>query len=184
MKQTILVSAVCVLATYGCSTSLPFGLGSQTPSGEPVAAPARPAEAEAKRPQQIASQAQRAVPEPTLKPAEPPPDNHPAPDAVIKLNPGSDRLSGDMEARLVGIAQIIRDDDRLMLRLESYVPDGGSPELNLGIAEQALQVVKKRLVELKVSTRRIFLAPFGEEHRAERDQRMHWVEIYLIRPRL
>ncbi len=100
MKQTILVSAVCVLTTYGCSTSLPFGIGSQTPGGEPVAAPARPIEPAANpSPRVIAAQPKRAAPEPAQKPAEPK-DDRPAPDAVIKLNPGSDRLSGEMEARL------------------------------------------------------------------------------------
>jgi hypothetical protein len=71
-----------------------------------------------------------------------------------------------------------------MLRLESYVPDGGSPSLNLLRAEQSLQLIKKRLVDLDVSPRRIVLAPFGEEYATARDERRHWVEIYLIKPRL
>jgi len=164
---------------------MPFGLGGRAPGGEPVAAAVRPAETAVKRPQaEVAPQAKTVVALPALKPAEPPPDDHPAPDAVIKLSPGSDRLSGEMEARLARIAQQAREDEQIMLRLESYVPGGGSPALNLGIAEQSLQVIRKRLLELNVSPRRIFLAPFGAEHRAERDRRVHWVEIYLFRPRL
>lgn len=89
-----------------------------------------------------------------------------------------------MEARLARVAQQAREDERILLRLESYVPDGGSTELNLGIAEQSLQLIKKRLADLNVPPRRILLAPFGEEHRTEQDLRRHWVEIYLIRPRL
>ncbi|MBK6632722.1 MAG: hypothetical protein IPG33_17760 [Betaproteobacteria bacterium] len=177
MKPSVLIAAACVLAASGCSTSQLFGSADRTPGDAPVAAPARPSS-------EVAPQAKVVVPEPTRKPAGSPPDARPAPDAIIKLKPGSDRLSGDMEARLMAIAQRAREDEQIMLRLESYVPDGGSHALNLGIAEQSLQVIRKRLLELSVSPRRIFLAPFGEEHRAERDRHMHWVEIYLFRPRL
>ncbi len=177
MKQTVLIAAACTLAAYGCAGPLSFDSAGRAPDSKPVVAPHRALPA-------VAPQAKIAPPEPARKPVEPPPDDRPAPDAVIKLSPGSDRLSGEMEARLALIAQQVRENEQLMLRLESYVPDGGSHALNLGIAEQSLQVIKKRLVELSVSPRRIFLAPFGEEHREERDRRMHWVEIYLVRPRL
>jgi outer membrane protein OmpA-like peptidoglycan-associated protein len=177
MKPNIFISAACVLAACGCAGPLPFGSAARSPESEQVVVPGPASPA-------VAPQAKVAPPEPVRKPAEPAPDGHPAPDAVIKLNPGSDRLSGEMEARLARIAQQARENEQLMLRLESYVPDGGSHALNLGLAEQALQVIRKRLVELSVSPRRIFLAPFGEEHREERDRRMHWVEIYLVRPRL
>mgnify|MGYP001162003519 CR=1 FL=1 len=177
MKQTVLIAAACTLAAYGCAGPLSFDSVGRSPDTKQVVAPPRASPA-------VAPQAKVAPPETASKPAEPPPEVHPAPDAVIKLNPGSDALSSEMEARLNLIAQQVRDNEQLMLRLESYVPDGGSHALNLGIAEQSLQVIKKRLVELSVSPRRIFLAPFGEEHREERDRRMHWVEIYLVRPRL
>ena len=177
MKTSLLICVAGVLATSGCSTSLPFGSAERQQGGEAVAAPAR-------TPPVAATLAKRAAPAPARRPVETTTDNHPAPDAVIKLNPGSDALSSEMEVRLNLVAQQVRDNEQLMLRLESYVPDGGSPALNLGIAEHALQVIKKRLVELSVSPRRIFLAPFGEEHRTERDRRMHWVEIYFVRPRL
>ncbi len=170
MKPNIFISAACVLAACGCAGPLPFGLAGSSPEGEQVVVPGPASPA-------VAPQAKVAPPEPV-------PDDHPAPDAVIKLNPGSGRLSGEMEARLARIAQQARENEQLMLRLESYVPDGGSHALNLGLAEQSLQVIRKRLVELSVSPRRIFLAPFGEEHRKERDRRMYWVEIYLVRPRL
>ena len=170
MKPNIFISAACVLAACGCAGPLQFGSAARSPEGEQVVAPSPASPA-------VAPQAKVAPPEPV-------PDDHPAPDAFIKLKPGSDHLTGAMEARLARIAQQARENEQLMLRLESYVPDGGSHALNLGLAEQALQVIRKRLVELSVSPRRIFLAPFGEEHREERDRRMHWVEIYLVRPRL
>lgn len=77
------------------------------------------------------------------------------PDAVIKLDPGSGRLTREMEMRLAAVAAKAREDERIMLRLESYVPDGGSPSLNLVRAEQSLQQVRKRLVDLDINPRRI-----------------------------
>lgn len=108
----------------------------------------------------------------------------PAPDAIIKLEPGSDRLSEEMEALLAEIAARARADERILLRLESYVPEGGSASVNLLRAEQSLQVVRRRLVELAINPRRILLSPFGGEYAMRRDDQRHWVEIYLIRPRL
>lgn len=167
----------CLLATAGCVTSSPFGLvGPDGSHGSkvPVEPPPRPEPS-------IAATAATAA---TVSPIAAPPPEAPQPDAVIKVNPGSAALTDEMEARLATIAHQANADARLMLRLESYVPDGGSPSLNLGRAEQTLQVVRKRLMDLKVSPRRIVLAPFGGEFTTARDVRRHWVEIYLIRPRL
>jgi hypothetical protein len=176
MRFSSLLSLACLLATSGCLTTSPVGLGSQSPAAEPAAARTRPADAAATAPQPAPAAKDRAPA--AVAPAGP------QPDAIIKLNPGSDRLTGEMEARLAAIAARAREDARVMLRLESYVPDGGSPSLNLLRAEQSLQLIKKRLVDLEVSPRRIVLAPFGEEYATARDERRHWVEIYLIKPRL
>ncbi|MEZ5615357.1 MAG: hypothetical protein R3E35_09090 [Rhodocyclaceae bacterium] len=165
----------CLLATAGCVTSSPFGLaGPDGSHGSKV--PVEPAPPPRPEPSVAATAA-------TIGPTVAPPPA-PQPDAVIKVNPGSVVLTDEMEARLATIARQANADARLMLRLESYVPDGGSPSLNLGRAEQTLQVVRKRLMDLKVSPRRIVLAPFGGEFTTARDARRHWVEIYLIRPRL
>ena len=109
-------------------------------------------------------------------------DRDPEPDTVVKLDPGSEKLSTEMEGRLVRIAAKARQDERIILRLESHVPDSGSSALNIGIAEKALQIVKERLQALGVLSRRILLASFGSEQEEERDMRQHWVEIYLLRP--
>jgi len=106
----------------------------------------------------------------------------PEPDAVIKLDPGNGEFSSEMESRLARIANEARQDERIILRLESHVPDRGSPALNIGIAEKALQKVKERLLAHGVLPRRILLASFGGEHEKERDPLRHWVEIYLLRP--
>jgi outer membrane protein OmpA-like peptidoglycan-associated protein len=185
MKPSKLMSVACMLATFGCSTSLPVGLGEQPTTGDQVAGRSRSTESTAKQPvRRGGSQEKSGSPDLNSKASAPPLPDRPLPDAVIKFNPGSDQLSRDMEARLAGVAQQAREDERTMLRLEGYVPDGGSPALNLGIAEQSLQLIKKRLVDLNISPRRILLVPFGEEHRTERDIHRHWVEIYLVRPRL
>lgn len=174
----MLLAATCLLATAGCVTTSPFGLAGPAAQETPAAA----------APRQAAVAARQAPPEaPMLKMDAAPVaarPSEPAPDAVIKLSPGSERLAPEMEARLSAIAEQARRDERIMLRLESYVPEGGSPSLNLVRAEQTLQLVKKRLLDLDVNPRRIVLAPFGAEYDTERDERRHWVEIYLIRPRL
>jgi len=106
----------------------------------------------------------------------------PEPDAVIKFEPSSAGFSMEMESRLAKIADEARQDERIILRLESHVPDIGSPALNIGIAEKTLQKVKERLQALGVLPRRILLASFGGEHATDRDPRQHWVEIYMLRP--
>lgn len=88
----------------------------------------------------------------------------------------------EMESRLWKIADEMKKDERIILRLESHVPDRGSSALNIGIAENALQRVKDRLQTLGVLSRRILLASFGSEHERDRDPMQHWVEIYLLRP--
>lgn len=108
--------------------------------------------------------------------------HEPEPDAVIKIDPGSGGFSVEMEGHLAKIANEAKRDERILLRLESHVPDRGSPALNIGLAEKVLQRVKERLQELGVLSRRILLASFGGEHDKERDSRRHWVEIYLLRP--
>lgn len=108
--------------------------------------------------------------------------NHGArPDSIITIDPKSGRLSEEMTRRLREIADQIRQEDRIIVRLESYVPDGGSPALNLGRAYQTLQIVRDRLQGMGIPQRRIQLASFGEEYIEERDPHKHWVEIYLVR---
>ncbi|MFH1872364.1 MAG: hypothetical protein ABIK82_01955 [Pseudomonadota bacterium] len=137
-----------------------------------------------KQPVADSSQARRKLvtrPEqPTSRQAEA--SHEPEPDAVIKIDPGSGGFTVEMEGRLAKIANEAKRDERILLRLESHVPDRGSPALNIGLAEKVLQRVKERLQELGVLSRRILLASFGGEHEKERDSRRHWVEIYLLRP--
>jgi len=178
MKLAAPLLLACLLATAGCVTTSPAGPAGTSAVDAPQAAPAARKAAPAEAPVAPAAAGAASAARAAAGPPGPPPD------AVIKLNPGSDRLTQEMETRLAAIAAKAREDERIMLRLESYVPDGGSPSLNLVRAEQSLQLVRKRLVDMDVNPRRIFLSPFGAEYATERDERRHWVEIYLIRPRL
>lgn len=115
-----------------------------------------------------------------LHPAEPN-EASDAPYAVIKLDPKNGRLTREMEARLLLVANEAKKDDRIILRLEAYVPDGGSPALSISVANKSLQIVRDRLLELGIPTRRIVQASFGQEHDGNRNLRRHWVEIYLVK---
>ncbi|MDR1995731.1 OmpA family protein [Azonexus sp.] len=117
------------------------------------------------------------LPVPVVRPDEP------VPDAVIKVEPGSATLTPEMRARLAEIARLAKEDERSQLRLEGYVPDGGSPAWNIGAAEKSLQLVREYLESLRVPARRIQLAAFGGEHERQRDDHRHWVEVYLLRSR-
>lgn len=108
---------------------------------------------------------------------------NPAPDVIINLNPVSDVFPGDVNVRLQAVAEKLKSDERLSIRLEGYAPDGGSPAWNIGAAEKSVRLVKKRLEAMRVPPRRIQIASYGEEHEVERDKSWHWVEIYYIRPR-
>lgn len=105
-----------------------------------------------------------------------------APDAVITLNPETGLFTPAMEARLAAIAGELAKDERILMRLEAYVRGGGSPALDIGIADKALFKVKDRLQSLGVSARRMSSRSFGGEHGKEPDPQGSWVEIYLIRP--
>lgn len=192
MTLRALLAAACLLATAGCVTIWPVGVAAPATRDEPAVKAAQAASAKdaAQAPERQDAAAPpapaAAPPAPAAAPSAPVAAvaTGPQPDAVIKLSPGSERLAPDMELRLARIAEAARRDERLMLRLASYVPDGGSPSVNLLRAEQSLQLVRKRLVDMAVNPRRIVMAPFGGEYTTARDERRHWVEIYLIRPRL
>lgn len=106
----------------------------------------------------------------------------PEPDAVIKLDPFTGGFSAGMDALLAQVAEQAGRDERIIVRLEGYVPTGGSPALSIGIGDKMLQKVRERLLALGVSPRRILLANFGGEYGLLRDPQRHWVEVYLLKP--
>lgn len=103
------------------------------------------------------------------------------PDAVIKIDPKTGTLTGEMEGRLQKIVEEARQDEHTLIRLESFVPGGGSSGFDLGKADQTLQLIRDRLIGSGISQRRILLSSFGAEHDIQRDPTRHWIEIYLLR---
>lgn len=166
MKTFLAAIVSGVLCLGGCSTPVREPTSAQAPQSK------LPATLSARRIQPPARAPDAPVAVPAL--AEP--------DAVVKLDPRSETFSPDMDGRLSKIAAEFNRDDRILVRLESYVPGGGSSALDIGIADKVLHKVKDRLQALGVSPRRMLLASFGGEHSRERDPTRHWVEIYLIRP--
>jgi hypothetical protein len=106
----------------------------------------------------------------------------PEPDAVVKLDPVTGGFAGGTDGLLAQIAERAGRDERIIVRLEGYVPAGGSPALSIGICDKVLHGVRERLQALGVSPRRILLANFGGEYGKLRDPLRHWVEIYLLKP--
>lgn len=110
------------------------------------------------------------------------PDKGVKPDAIIKLRAGSSSLSPEMRLRLQRVADSIAGDDRASIRLVGYVPEGGSSAWNIGEAERSLRVVKQYLEKLRVPSRRIHTASFGDEHKSVARRNRDWVEVYILRP--
>jgi type IV pilus biogenesis protein CpaD/CtpE len=116
----------------------------------------------------------------------PPPPSVPArpvPDAVIALPPDGGPLSPQANQTLQEFAARLKGKRDLAIRLESFVPDGGSRELNVGLSASRVEQVRRRLVELGVPSYRIKIAPRGEEHldaptAADGGAR---IELYLVR---
>lgn len=164
MKPSTIFSAVALALSLGACANAPI---------DRPASPGVAAAAPAPQPAAVATTATATI--------APPHSEEPAPDAIIKIDPKSSRLAGDMDERLQRVAEEARKDDRLLIRLEGYVPGGGSPTLNLSLAEQMLQVIKERLQDLGVPSRRLLPVSFGEEHDEKRDPYRYWVEVYFVR---
>lgn len=130
-----------------------------------------------------------AKPKPRLDPMQASPRMSPSatslsgeqPFAVIKVDSKTGILTREMELRLGTVVKEAKKDERTLIRLESFVPSGGSPGLDLGIADKTLLLVKDRLVGSGISQRRILVSSFGAEHDIQRDPTRHWVEITLIK---
>jgi outer membrane protein OmpA-like peptidoglycan-associated protein len=117
--------------------------------------------------------------QPLSRNATPPSGEQPF--VVIKVDPKTGKLTGEMELRLQKVVAEARRDKRILIRMESFVPDGGSPGLDLSRSDKTLQIVRNRLVKSGISHRRILVSSFGAEHDIQRDPTRHWVEITLIK---
>lgn len=164
------------LLLVGCATPREQGAQS-TDRGEIMQADTEFAPSIAGAPSTVLAASDRDVsPSGKTKPEAPSPAEEPV--AVIELHPMADALPPEMEARLREVAEAAKADERLSLWLEGFVPDGGSPALNMGLAERSLAVVRQRLIAMRVPANRIQIIPFGEHHNRARSPINHWVEIF------
>jgi outer membrane protein OmpA-like peptidoglycan-associated protein len=176
-RQTIALLVVAVFGS-GCATIDKVGqppvsvIATTNPgiSGKPVANEAVTPTSRLNSTQSL----QKLTPTPAI-----PADEQPF--AVIKIDPGTGKLTGEMELRLQKVVEEAKLDERTFLRVESFVPASGSPGFDLSNSEKYLQIVKDRLVGSGISQRRILVSSFGAEHDLQRDPTRHWVEIHLIR---
>jgi len=185
MKSIILVIMAGFFCLSGCATSIPNSSSIQSTQVKPGAVSKKIAD-EQRPPQPVSAISRHGKQSLALSSKLVSPPREPSlveePDAIVKLDPKSGFLTPEMEAHLARIAGDMSQDEQLLIRLESYVPSGGSTALDIGISDRALHKVKARLQALGISPRRMLLGSYGGEHDMERDSRRHWVEIYVIRP--
>ena len=178
MKTLCIAILAALFGLSGCATPVADSTAASAPA-KSVARSYRPSIAQVQASDSMSVQRKlQSLPEASQPPSKPIEE----PDAVVMLDPASGSNSADMDTRLGQIAAELARDERILVRLESHVPGGGSSALDLGLADKALHKVKERLQTLGVPLRRILLASFGGEHATERDSHQHWVELYLIRP--
>jgi outer membrane protein OmpA-like peptidoglycan-associated protein len=89
-------------------------------------------------------------------------------------------LPPDVEQSLRQIAQRVKTRRDLLIRLDSYAPASGSREMSLGLSRQSAVRIKRRLVDLGVSSYRIQQAPLGAEHPRESRLDGRRVELFLL----
>ncbi|MDD5175302.1 MAG: hypothetical protein PHQ05_02610 [Sterolibacterium sp.] len=179
MKPLVMTSVIILVGVSGCATPArsPSNTGTET---SPSAAYDSIRQVQNRERQADSASSSGVLSYPQLQPAEPD-ETSAAPYAVIKFDPKIGRLTSEMESKLLKVAEEVKNDDRIILRLESYVPNSGSPALSIGVANKALQLVRNRLLELGIPIRRIVQASFGQEYDGEHDLHRPWVEIYLVK---
>lgn len=103
-----------------------------------------------------------------------------APDAIALVNPKYGSVTPESETELMKMVHQIQSDERLLVRLESFVPGGSSASLDIGMAENILKTVRAKLQSMGITSRRILSSSYGGEHSIQRAS-MPWVELYLVR---
>lgn len=122
-------------------------------------------------------------PSSSAKPSEPvsaPAPSRPKPDAVYKLESENRPLPPQVNDSLQNIAAQVKANKNLVIRLESFVPSGGSREMNVSRSSSAVNRIRNRLTELGVPSYRIQQAPRGEEHPDAQKLDTKWVELFIV----
>ncbi|MDR1889147.1 MAG: OmpA family protein [Zoogloeaceae bacterium] len=123
------------------------------------------------------------TPPPAAIPAPTPSETtaSPTPEAVYILQAEKNNpLPDSVEQSLRDIAERMQTHRDFVIRLESYVPNSGSREMNIGLSRQAVASIRRRLVELGVPSYRIKQSLLGAEHpdATRLDQRR--VELFML----
>lgn len=120
------------------------------------------------------------VPVPALPVIDDSETSRPVPEVILETLPGKDELTPESLERLAALVREMRADGQGLIRLEAYAPSSGSVALGIGIADEALSVVRRQLVRLGAPMRRIVLANFGEVASAERYADRAWIEVHRV----
>ena len=102
------------------------------------------------------------------------------PEAVYILEMGKNTLPDSVEQSLRGIAEHMKSKRDLVIRLDSYVPDSGSRELNIGLSRQVAASIQRRLIELGVPSYRIKPSTLGAEYPGAIRLEQRRVELFLL----
>lgn len=106
--------------------------------------------------------------------------SRPKPDAIYQLESENRPLPPQVNESLQNIAAQVKANKNLVIRLESFVPSGGSREMNVSRSSSAVNRIRNRLAELGVPSYRIQQAPLGEEHPDAQKLDTKWVELFLV----
>jgi outer membrane protein OmpA-like peptidoglycan-associated protein len=107
-----------------------------------------------------------------------------APDAVIVFAPGADSIAAADSSTLQQLVAKAKPDSRIWISLEAHAADQGSRELNLALAQRAVENILQRLVSLGFPTNRIRGINYGEEGTAASNLPRRRVEIRIKQPGL
>jgi hypothetical protein len=77
------------------------------------------------------------------------------PISVVSIDTQATGLAEDFRTRLSTVAEQLRMDERSVVRLRSFLPDSGSLELGISMAQKTLKRVRDELIALGVKPVRI-----------------------------
>ena len=117
-----------------------------------------------------------------VPPSSPPPQDEPLPsDALVSEDTGGDMsiaertvyfgfddhsLDAQAQANLDAVAQYMKDNSGVQVKLEGHCDERGSTEYNLALGQRRAQAVKDYLMQLDIDGNRLPTISYGEENPA------------------
>jgi outer membrane protein OmpA-like peptidoglycan-associated protein len=102
------------------------------------------------------------------------------PDATLYIDARSGKMNAQSDRLLRNIAEQLKNDDTLLARLESYVPDSGSRAYELGMASRQVESVRQQLVDLGIPRYRVKVAAYGSERPDTSHRNNNSVDLYIV----